>query len=42
MALLKQRDTGSTLNVPDEDVDAILALGNYELVKPAKKTAAKK
>jgi hypothetical protein len=43
MGQLRQRDTGSVVNVPDEDEAAVLALGQYEPVKaPAKKAAAKK
>jgi hypothetical protein len=41
MAQVRQRDTGSVMNVPDEKVAQVLATGNYELVKPAKKTAKK-
>lgn len=50
MGLLRERNTGSTVNVPDEDEAAILALGYYERVKggasssttATKKAAAKK
>ena len=30
MARLKERNTGSVVNVPDEDEAAVLALGYYE------------
>ena len=45
MGRLRQRDTGSVINVPDEDEAAVLALGYYEKADSkaaAKKTAAKK
>jgi hypothetical protein len=44
MAQVRERNTGSIVNVPDEKVDQVLALGYYELVKdskPAKSTAKK-
>jgi hypothetical protein len=49
MARLKQRDTGSIVNVPDEDEEAVLATGYYERADkkassakaPAKKAASK-
>ena len=43
MARLRERNTGSVVNVADEQVDAVLALGYYERVdeqKPAAKKAA--
>lgn len=45
MGRLVQRDTGSVVNVPDEDEAAILALGYYDREQksePAKKAAASK
>ena len=46
MGQLRERNTGSVVNVPDEDEAAVLALGYYEQVKAggstAKKAATKK
>lgn len=45
MGQLRERNTGSVVNVPDGDEAAVLALGYYEPIKdkaPAKKSAAKK
>lgn len=46
MARLRERQTGAVVNVPDEKVDAVRALGYYEPIddapKAAKKTATKK
>lgn len=33
MARLVQRDTGSVVNIPDEDAAAVLALGHYDELK---------
>ena len=41
MGRLRERNTGSVVNVPDEDEAAVLALGYYEPVKESK-TATKK
>lgn len=45
MARLKERNTGSLVNVPDEDAAAVLALGYYEpadkKATPAKSTTSK-
>lgn len=43
MALVRERHTGSVVNVPDEKVAQVTGLGYYELVdekKPAAKKAA--
>lgn len=40
MAVLKERRTGSVVNVPDEKVAQVLAVGYYEVVSG--KTATKK
>jgi hypothetical protein len=42
MARLKERQTGAVVNVPDEKVDQVLALGYNEPVDGPKKQAAKK
>jgi hypothetical protein len=44
MARLRQRDTGSVVNVPDEDAAGVLAFGYYERADEvgAKKAPAKK
>lgn len=44
MALVRERNTGSTVNVPDEKVDQVVSLGYYERVDEpkAKKAAPKK
>ena len=44
MGKLRERNTGSVVNVPDEDEAAVLALGYYERVdsSSSKKAAAKK
>ena len=46
MAQLRERQTGSVVNVPDEKVAQVVALGYYEPVKsektPAKKAASSK
>lgn len=45
MPRLRERNTGSVVNVPDAQVGAVLALGYYELVdepSKAKKAAPKK
>lgn len=42
MGRLRERNTGSVVNVPDEDEAEVLALGYYERVDEPKKTAAKK
>lgn len=42
MAQLRERQTGSLVNVPEEKVAQVLALGHYERVDEPKKTAAKK
>ena len=43
MARLRERNTGSVVNVPDEKVDQVLATGYYELAKgETAKTTAKK
>jgi hypothetical protein len=45
MARLRERQTGAVVNVPDEKVDQVLALGYYERADakraPAKHTATK-
>ena len=45
MARIRERNTGSVVNVPDEKVAQVVALGYYEPVKgdsaPAKKAPAK-
>lgn len=42
MALVRERNTGSVVNVPDDKVDQIVALGYYERVASGSKTTAKK
>jgi hypothetical protein len=46
MARLRERNTGSTVNVPDDQVDLVLGLGYYERAdeprQPAKKAAPRK
>lgn len=44
MPRLRERNTGSVVNVPEEKVAQVLALGYYEreTAAPAKKAAAKK
>lgn len=39
MARLKERNTGSVVNVPDEDEAAVLALGYYERAEGGKRPA---
>jgi hypothetical protein len=41
MGQLRERNTGSVVNVPDEDEAAVLALGYYEQVKDKKESAKK-
>jgi hypothetical protein len=43
MVQLRERNTGSVVNVPEEKVGNVLALGYYERVesKPAKKSTSK-
>jgi hypothetical protein len=43
MPILRERNTGSTVNVPEEKVANVLALGYYERIDEApSKTPAKK
>jgi hypothetical protein len=39
MALVRERNTGSVVNVPDEKVDQVVGLGYYERVDEPKKAA---
>lgn len=41
MALVRERNTGSTVNVPDDKVEQVVALGYYERVDAPKKAPAK-
>lgn len=42
MARLRERQTGAVVNVPDEKVDQVLALGYYERVDGSAKKAPSK
>jgi len=42
MARLRERQTGSVVNVPDEKVAQVLALGHYDLQDEGSKAGTKK